>query len=212
MVASHLVQVAWNGLIQYETRSADSSFVQYILKNSSKKVEVPQRYKVIANNIYEILQIFQNEYLTITEIKTLIENYRTGSHLKFDKSRISTVLNIMEREGIAMRQFFSKDKQIEINLSPEQRSLFQELVTLIANFQDTEVNIENEGTILCQRIIFDTFKVSKLFDIVQKASTQKNLRPVEETHNCIVHTISANPDINMHEVLDKLKREGLDFL
>lgn len=195
-LSDYLVELARQGLIQYQVRETNKPTTYYRFSNQPPEGNPPiyQHSTALALAVFSILKEYSDEYLTREDIFNFLPDKRKEGKVRRGLLRdISGSLSYLAKYGYADIKQFKWNLQSAINLSDDQRIVLTELVEIVDRFQNQDPEILEQGEKYLSQILSDPGAVSSLMAKAREASSAANALLKSDTTSFILSIINSYP-------------------
>ena len=213
-IGQHLRRLAFSGIITHDGIDPNKPRSYYQLSLDRTKGDSPndkQRYPSLAKDVYEIA-IEHPEVLY--SIDSMVDQLAEKNPKRKTQSRNSLYVLV----GVTLRHLtlngyltYEKLKGSEVSLSPSQREIVEEFLTIIKAFQGQKPIVLNEGREIARKILSNSDAVAILADKAKRFSPDANRLSQEESTSFLVALIHDHPGISNRELQKALQKRGVLF-
>lgn len=216
LIYNHLVALAKNGVISYESVEKGKPIVYFRLKEIVPDQE-PKPYhtdKMLSARAYSLLTQLRTqrprEYLSIKEISNaLIQEYPEYEDIdrKSTETRVGHILSNLALQGHVERRRFDSYFKSELTLSIEQIEAITSLITLIDKFKNGDRQIIEEGRRFAQKVANDPSLFGELMFKAKQASPKANSTAKEDTEGYLISIARDHPNSTVNQVCQFLEED-----
>lgn len=204
------------GFITHEATEPNKLFSQYSL-SSSRSPEYPPPYKKMPLRTKEVYGIVLANPGVLLSVEFIADRLRENNPTKKYGSRahltrsINDILTHFTREGYLIRHGFDRLTRSEIYLTPEQKTIVMEFLSIIDAFQSQKPDVLQEGREKARRLLSNPSLIAALMEKARRKSPQKNATSQREGINSVASFIRNNPGITSKDLQDKFKESGKEI-
>ncbi|MDO8741631.1 MAG: hypothetical protein Q7J11_00620, partial [Candidatus Roizmanbacteria bacterium] len=134
-IGRDLVEMARDGLLSFDQAADEGPVSLYRIKQDKLNISPPQfsNYRTLTHSVWDLLVTDPNRYWSLREIREALHLATSSSY-----SAIPAVLAHFRREGFVGVQKFHDTSRSEAKLTPDQRAVLVQLVTIIDAFQNMD--------------------------------------------------------------------------
>lgn len=200
-INTHLRSLADHGIINYESVEKGKPFSFYQLSVDAPEEPPPPGggYVSLTDFVYSSMT---EQPSTKWTADALADSYLINLMAQGNKevkranlrSNISRILIHLLKGGYATRGKFSKRRQTDITLTPEQERVISDLVTLVDGLQNNDPNVIREAEDFKGFLFSHPDAVAVLLRKVKDHSTLANSRPIEDTMADVMGVLAQSQD------------------
>lgn len=210
--SSHLIPLAENGIIKFESRGYNKPYSYYKYSSTAPQEEPKslKRAKTLTSNIYQILKGNQNKYFSARDVYNLLpEEIRKNWIEEHLINQITSTFSYFLSKKYCEIKQFSKDTQTDIDLSYDQAAMLTALIEIIDRFQNQDPEIIMRGRQLLEAILADPHAISSLLRRTKTASNYANSLPRTETVTLINSLLQSHPEgLGIYQIQELIEKDS----
>lgn len=210
VIRRHLEELTRKNVIQFEQGHANyKPAVKYMAtdKAFAEKPPMYMRYRTDTQLISDILQANSSRSWTLPDI---LEEY-SRINRKTNMTVVSGILSHLTKNGFAQREKFSNEVKSEINLSPEQRYMINDLLTVLDGIQNQNPEMMRYGKERLTHFLSHPEETSVLFEKAREHSSSARNTSEQGNADLIKQILNNNQYMSARDVQKKLQDAGVSF-
>lgn len=209
-VGRHLNELARRGVIQFDHGKEHQPLVAYQV-SSTHPDQPPPVYGTNIKLTTAVWKILNEQPEKHWKIEDVVDQYKKnylvhkpeGTHLQ--KGIMSILAHFAELQYVK-RSKFPKLVYSEINLTPQQRTMLVDLVTILDGIQNQDPTIMLKGKEYASYFLSHPDELAEVLAKTKEHSSSANQQPVKETIGNILSVLSKNPGsvLDVQEQLESI--------
>lgn len=208
IISGHLKQLDAYGIVNLDSRGVKENYVVYKLAPSTHDLTKPilQRGDITMTDlVYEIMSANPEKYWTIQEVISSVKG-KLADTPKAElmlQGRVNHALSILRTLDILESKDFTGRSQSRIDLTPEQKAILYDFLSLVMRFQDQDPDLIKEAH---SRISsFSSEEISELMAKAKENSPYAGSPSRSAKESEILSVIQNNPGITKREIYEHLE-------